>query len=113
MNWLARLKREEPASACNPKPEPLETLQRPTPPAVQPPALVQPPAPAPPAKPCKLKFLEWADAWRELDRAYQRHHFTCPACIAAGKGYGLRCGAGAALYRAYEDASSDRSGLDW
>lgn len=39
--------------------------------------------------------------WTALDKAYQAHHFTCPTCIAAGKGYGLRCGTGAALWVAY------------
>ena len=44
--------------------------------------------------------------WRELDRAYQLHHINCPTCIAAGRGarYGLRCGAGAALWSAYSEA---------
>jgi hypothetical protein len=40
--------------------------------------------------------------WRELDRAYQRHHLTCATCTAAGQGYGLRCGVGAALWTRYE-----------
>lgn len=41
--------------------------------------------------------------WRELAAAYYRHHFNCPTCIAAGRGaqYGLRCGAGAALWIDY------------
>lgn len=39
--------------------------------------------------------------WQALDRAYQAHT-TCPTCIAAGKGYGLRCGTGAALWAAYD-----------
>lgn len=41
--------------------------------------------------------------WHALDAAYNTHHFNCPICIAAGRGsrYGLRCGAGAALWRAY------------
>ncbi len=43
--------------------------------------------------------------WRELDKAYQAHHFKCSTCIAAGLGYGLRCGAGAALWTAYSDAT--------
>ncbi len=38
---------------------------------------------------------------RKLADAYSRHHFKCPTCVAAGKGYGLRCGAGAALWSAY------------
>jgi hypothetical protein len=43
--------------------------------------------------------------WRELAEAYHVHHFTCPTCIAAGRGsqYGQRCGAGMALWRAYCD----------
>ena len=43
--------------------------------------------------------------WRALAAAYHAHHFRCPTCIAAGRGtrYGLRCGAGAALWRAYLD----------
>jgi len=43
--------------------------------------------------------------WLEIDREYQRHHWKCPTCQAAGRGarYGLRCGAGAALWRAYSD----------
>lgn len=44
--------------------------------------------------------------WRALDAAYNTHHFNCPTCIAAGRGsrYGLRCGVGTALWRAYQDA---------
>ena len=55
------------------------------------------PAPEPPLDP---------NAWRELAAAYHRHHFKCPVCIAAGRGanYGLRCGAGAALWRTYDDS---------
>lgn len=43
--------------------------------------------------------------WRELAEAYHTHHFTCPSCIAAGRGsrYGQRCGAGMELWRAYCD----------
>ena len=43
--------------------------------------------------------------WRELDRAYQLHHFGCATCIAAGRGtrYGLRCGTGSALWAAYQN----------
>ena len=45
-------------------------------------------------------------AWRELAAAYHDHHFACQTCIAAGRGsrYGLRCGTGAALWRAYAQA---------
>lgn len=41
--------------------------------------------------------------WQALDAAYLAHHFSCAACIAAGRGsrYGLRCGVGAALWRVY------------
>ena len=41
--------------------------------------------------------------WHALDAAYLAHHFNCPTCIAAGRSrrYGLRCGTGAALWRAY------------
>ena len=44
--------------------------------------------------------------WHALDAAYLAHHFNCPACIAAGRGsrYGLRCGTGEALWRAYQDS---------
>ena len=45
------------------------------------------------------------NAWRELARAYQDHHFVCGTCIAGGRGsmYGLRCGAGAALWTNYQN----------
>ncbi|MDP3424967.1 MAG: hypothetical protein Q8S32_14570 [Burkholderiaceae bacterium] len=49
----------------------------------------------------KAVNTEAAD-WADLDRAYQAHHWTCPTCISAGKGYGLRCGTGAALWTAYD-----------
>ena len=44
-----------------------------------------------------------APDWYALDKAYQLHHVSCPVCQAAGRGtrYGLRCGAGAALWSAY------------
>lgn len=40
--------------------------------------------------------------WKTLDRAYLAHHVQCPQCIAAGRGYGQRCGTGATLWRSYE-----------
>lgn len=43
--------------------------------------------------------------WRELDRAYQLHHTNCPTCIAAGRGYGLRCGTGSVLWASYTAAA--------
>jgi len=59
-------------------------------------------APPTPTKPAPaLTGAEWAT----LDKAYQAHHLTCPACIASGKGYGLRCGTGAALWANYDQAS--------
>lgn len=42
-----------------------------------------------------------AATWRAVRDAYHDHHHACPVCIAAGKGYGLRCGAGASLWAAY------------
>jgi hypothetical protein len=54
------------------------------------------------------KAPEPAD-WHTLDAAYLAHHFNCPTCIAAGRGsrYGLRCGTGAALWRAYAEVDPD------
>jgi hypothetical protein len=42
--------------------------------------------------------------WKELSTAYYLHHFRCATCISAGRGYGLRCGAGAAMWRQYSHA---------
>ena len=42
-----------------------------------------------------------ATDWRAVRDAYYSHHARCPVCIAAGKGYGLRCGAGAGLWATY------------
>ncbi len=39
--------------------------------------------------------------WRVLRDDYYNHHASCPTCRAAGLGYGLRCGAGAALWAEY------------
>jgi hypothetical protein len=46
--------------------------------------------------------------WHVFDGAYMAHHFHCKTCIAAGRGirYGLRCGAGAALWALYSQAAS-------
>ena len=38
---------------------------------------------------------------RAVRAAYYSHHARCPVCIAAGKGYGLRCGTGASLWATY------------
>lgn len=40
--------------------------------------------------------------WLEIDREYQRHHWTCPTCCAAGQGRGIRCGVGSAMWLNYE-----------
>jgi hypothetical protein len=59
----------------------------------------------------RQSYQEWAQAWQPMADAYHRHHFGCPACIASGKGYGLRCGAGAALWTDYtEHPSGDHPG---
>ena len=42
--------------------------------------------------------------WKTLDRAYLAHHTQCHQCRSAGRGYGQRCGTGAALWRSYEAA---------
>ena len=42
--------------------------------------------------------------WKTLDRAYLTHHAQCHQCRSAGRGYGQRCGTGAALWRSYEAA---------
>ena len=62
----------------------------------------------------KALLIDWVKSaepisptdWHALDAAYLAHHFNCPTCIAAGRGsrYGLRCGTGAALWRAYSVA---------
>jgi hypothetical protein len=41
--------------------------------------------------------------WKELAAAYYRHHFACKVCIAAGQGYGNRCGVGVAMWRRYSE----------
>lgn len=59
-------------------------------------AIMQPPMPA-------ANEPSIAD-WKTLDRAYLAHHVQCPQCIAAGRGYGQRCGTGATLWRSYQAA---------
>ena len=69
---------------------------------VQTPAPIEPPAP--PTKPLGYwVLLTTSEAWREADRAYQRHHCQCPQCKAAGRGarYAMPCPTGAALYAQY------------
>jgi hypothetical protein len=79
-------------TAC--KPELLHLLTEPR---------LDPPTPKP-HTPTRQTFGESVETWQLLARAYQLHHFTCPTCIASGKGYGLRCSAGASLWRAYSEA---------
>jgi hypothetical protein len=61
------------------------------------------PAPAPQGD----AYQRWHDAWRQQASDYYDHHFTCPHCIAHGKGYGLKCDLGAGLWQAYCDASEN------
>jgi hypothetical protein len=62
------------------------------------------PPTATPDPPTKLAYQEWVETWQPLATAYHLHHFACPTCISAGKGYGLRCGVGASLWVAYSGA---------
>ncbi len=52
---------------------------------------------AKPAKPRKPSPPA-AQIGRELDRASQRHHWSCPVCIAAGQGRGHRCVPGLTMH---------------
>ena len=72
--------------------------------AVNDPASVEPVLHDSPAKPAAV-----VPHWRDLDRAYQAHHFKCPTCKAAGLGYGLRCGVGTALWTAYSGDPFERA----
>ena len=65
------------------------------------------PQPAPDKRKANPFTIEGMAAWRPLAQAYHAHHFSCPFCIAAGKGYGLRCGAGTTLWAAYTSAAMD------
>ena len=44
-------------------------------------------------------------AWQALKAVYYAHHFSCPTCIAAGRGlmYGERCAPGLLLWNAYQE----------
>ena len=57
------------------------------------------------SKASQSRTLYTTGDWRPLAQAYHAHHFGCPVCVSAGLGYGLRCGAGAALWVAYSDAA--------
>ena len=58
------------------------------------------------SKAALLEALRPAEApptdWKPIAAEYHQHHFACATCIAAGKGYGLRCGTGSALWSAYQ-----------
>lgn len=58
-----------------------------------------------PRVPAPAQRITTAPDWRQADAAYLLHHFTCPACCAAGHGHGDRCTAGADLWASYEAAS--------
>jgi hypothetical protein len=62
------------------------------------------PPTAKPAPTTGQTYQEWAQSWRPLADAFHAHHFNCAVCIASGKGYGMRCGGGAALWAAYCEA---------
>ncbi len=58
-----------------------------------------------PTKPPLQTALEPAPTdWRALHLEYERHARSCVTCVAAGRGYGLRCGTGAATWLAYQGA---------
>jgi hypothetical protein len=64
-----------------------------------------------PAPATRQSHQEWVQTWQPLADAYHAHHFACAVCVAAGKGFGLRCGAGAALWLTYtEYPSGDHPG---
>ena len=50
----------------------------------------------------KEALLAKQECWYVLSAAYHAHHFGCRICIAAGKGYCLRCGVGSALWIEYK-----------
>ena len=45
-------------------------------------------------------LLSGVNGWEAQSAIYQLHHFTCRICVAAGLGYGPRCGVGMALWHA-------------
>ena len=59
---------------------------------------------AKPAPTKRLSYQEWVQTWQPLADAYHAHHFASPTCTSAGKGYGLNCGVGSALWAAYDQA---------
>jgi len=115
MTWLARLKKTEVAGLSGHQASHAgaqENLGKPAMPVaanepapvmglvavdkVAAPVIPQPASADPPTDP---------NAWRALATAYHHHHFKCAVCIAASRGaqYGLRCGAGAALWTSYQN----------
>ena len=68
----------------------------PAPPAPPTAASTRPPAPAKP-----MGWLDMAQPWRVAGRAYERHHWQCPACMAAARaapGTADRCATGQRLH---------------
>jgi hypothetical protein len=68
---------------------------------------------APRLRPHRAQLIEalqphGAPDWRPLAAAYHQHHFACPTCISAGKGYGLRCGLGSTLWVAYQPSKDPK-----
>ena len=115
MNWLARLKKTDPAGISTVPTSHAgaqENLKKP-----QMPVAANEPAPVMglvavdevaalvTPKPASAEPPTDPNAWRALATAYHQHHFACHVCIAAGRGaqYGLRCGAGAALWTPYQN----------
>jgi hypothetical protein len=67
------------------------------------------PPTAKPSPTTRQSYQEWVQTWQPLADAYHAHHFACPTCISAAKGYSLRCGAGAAVWTAYDQAEPSQA----
>lgn len=65
-----------------------------------------PPAPAQAPAPTSAPKPQADPVWKGLHATYMQHVSTCATCRAAGRGYGLRCGAGTALWAAYINATT-------
>ena len=66
--------------------------------------------PAPRAAPTRVVVIKDKGPWHEADRAYQLHAVGCHQCVAAGKGYGERCGPGAGIWAKYSALSDELAG---
>jgi hypothetical protein len=49
-------------------------------------------------KPTSIEYTRF----KKLSTSYYAHHFICPYCIAAGKGYGEQCSEGHKLWIEYQ-----------